>query len=55
MVAQVPQDLSPGEYSTWLGLYDAASAGATRLPVQDADGYTTADEMLEIGKITVSD
>lgn len=54
MVVQVPQDLPPGDYSTWLGLYDAASAGAARLPIQDADGYTTADQMLELGKITVA-
>jgi hypothetical protein len=53
MVVQLPQELPPGEYTTWLGLYDAVSAGAARLPIQAADGRTTADEMLEVGKITV--
>jgi hypothetical protein len=48
-----PEDLPPGEYATWLGLYDAASAGATRLPLLEADGFTTANDMIELGSITV--
>jgi 4-amino-4-deoxy-L-arabinose transferase-like glycosyltransferase len=53
MVVQLPPELPPGEYSTWLGLYDAGSAGATRLSVLEADGRTTAHEMIEVGRITV--
>jgi hypothetical protein len=48
-----PEDLPPGKYATWLGLYDAASAGAVRLPLLEADGFTTAHEMIELGSITV--
>jgi hypothetical protein len=54
MVVLLPEDLPPGEYTTWLGLYEAASAGATRLPVLEADGHKTAHEMIELGTITVS-
>ena len=54
MVVQVPPDLPPGDYVTWLGLYEAASAGAARLPVQNADGRTTAHDMIELGSLTVS-
>jgi hypothetical protein len=50
----LPKDLPPGEYTTWLGLYEAASAGATRLPVREADHRSTAHEMVELGRITVS-
>jgi hypothetical protein len=53
MVVLLPPELPPGEYSTWLGLYDAASAGATRLPVLEADGRATAHEMIEVGRSKV--
>jgi hypothetical protein len=54
MVVQLPPDLPPGAYATWLGLYEAASAGAARLPVAEADGRTVANEMVELGKLIVS-
>jgi hypothetical protein len=54
MFVLLPEDLPPGEYTTWLGLYEAASAGATRLPVLETDGHKTAHEMIELGTITVS-
>jgi hypothetical protein len=53
MVVQLPQDLPPGEYSTWIGLYDAASAGVSRLPLFETDGRTTANAMIKLGRITV--
>jgi hypothetical protein len=53
MIVQVPPEVSPGEYSAWLGLYDANSAGAQRLPVTEADGLPTAHEMIELGKVQV--
>jgi hypothetical protein len=53
MAVLTPEDLPPGEYATWLGLYDTASEGATRLPLLEADGFTTAHEMIELGKITL--
>jgi hypothetical protein len=54
MVVQLPPELPAGEYSTWLGLYDAASAGASRLPIVVTDGRTVAHDMIELGRIAVS-
>jgi hypothetical protein len=54
MVVTLPEELPPGNYSTWLGLYEANSAGAARLPVQESGGHATAHEMIELGSITVS-
>jgi hypothetical protein len=53
MVLQLPQELPPGDYATWLGLYDAASAGAARLPLLEADGRPSAHEMIQLGRIVV--
>ena len=54
MVVALPEELPPGDYSTWLGLYEAGSVGAARLPVQEAGGHATAHEMIELGSITVA-
>ena len=54
MVVQLPPDLPPGTYATWLGVYDTASAGTARLPVNEADGRAVANDMIELGSITVS-
>lgn len=55
MVVQLPDDLPPGDYSMWLGVYDAASAGALRLPVVEADGRAVAHDMVELGTITLEE
>lgn len=53
MVVQITEDVPPGEYTLWLGLYDAASAGAVRLPVAQAEGRTVAHDMVELGIVLV--
>lgn len=54
IAVQLPPELAPGDYAVWLGLYDAASAGAVRLPITAADGRTTANDMIELGPVTVA-
>jgi MFS family permease len=46
-------DLPPGEYQTWVGLYDTASAGALRLPITNAGGLPSGDGQVQIGTFTV--
>ena len=49
----VPAHTPPGEYTLWVGLYDATSAGAARLPVNDGSGRSVAHEMVALGAVTV--
>jgi hypothetical protein len=49
----LPATLPPGDYSTWVGLYPAASAGATRVPVVDSEG-TVSHDMVELGRLRIS-
>jgi 4-amino-4-deoxy-L-arabinose transferase-like glycosyltransferase len=53
MAVQLPVELSPGEYSVWLGVYESASAGVARLPLAESDGRTVSHDMIEIGSIMV--
>jgi hypothetical protein len=53
MVVPLSQELPAGEYSTWLGLYESASAGDARVPAAAADGRTVAHEMVELRRVTV--
>ena len=48
-----PPDLTPGEYSVWLGLYDADSQGQTRLPVSGAGGLASMHDMVRVESVTV--
>ena len=54
MVVQLPPDLPPGDYATWLGVYATASAGTARLPLAEADGRAVANDMIELGSFSVS-
>ena len=49
----LPQDLPPGDYTTWVGLYPAESAGTTRVPVI-AVGRTIAHDMVELDDFIVT-
>lgn len=52
-VVPLPADLPPGRYQAWVGLYDAASQGAARLPVTEAAGREVAHELVLLGTVTV--
>lgn len=43
----------PGAYAVWLGLYDASSGGALRLPVTDAGALLAGDGEVQIGEFVV--
>ena len=49
----LPPDLPPGDYTTWVGLYPAASAGTTRVSVTAA-GRTVANDMVELDGFSVT-
>jgi 4-amino-4-deoxy-L-arabinose transferase-like glycosyltransferase len=54
MIVTLPAELPAGEYSTWLGLYETASAGTMRLPLHEADGHATANNMVKLESVTIS-
>lgn len=55
MAVPLPADLPPGEYATWLGLYDTASAGTSRLPVVEAEAAWRMinNDMVRLGPVMV--
>jgi len=42
-----------GEFMLWVGLYEAESGGALRLPITEAAGQVTGDGQVLLGKISV--
>lgn len=48
----LPPDLAAGEYTLWVGVYDAASAGAERLTVNAVD-HPVAHNMAQVGTVQV--
>jgi len=44
---------TPGEFALWVGLYDAESGGALRLPITAEAGHLTGDGKVMIGKTTL--
>lgn len=49
----LPPSLSPGNYAVWVGLYEAKSGGALRLPVTEKAGRTTGDGEVLLGNVVV--
>ena len=50
---EVPDDLAPGDYEVWAGLYAAESQGQERLPVTRAGDRTVQNDMVNIGIVSV--
>ncbi len=50
----IPEDLPPGTYELWTGLYETASGGVLRLPVTGAGGQTTGDGEVLIGRVEIA-
>ena len=50
---ELPPELAPGPYELWVGLYEAGSGGAVRLPVTDAGGLGSGDGEVRIGEVRV--
>ena len=48
----VPPNTPPGEYTLWVGLYDA---GAVRLPVTDEGGRPVAHERVALGRVIITE
>jgi hypothetical protein len=56
VVSQIPMDteaVTPGEYELWLGLYESASGGESRLTVTQDGGHEVQNEMVLVGAISV--
>ncbi|MCB9148633.1 MAG: DUF2142 domain-containing protein [Caldilineaceae bacterium] len=49
----LPPDLPPGRYAAWLGMYESASQGAVRLPVEAATGLTVTNDELLLGQVVI--
>ncbi|MEZ4709511.1 MAG: DUF2142 domain-containing protein [Caldilineaceae bacterium] len=49
----LPPELPTGRYQAWLGLYESASQGAMRLPVEEAPGINSANGELLLGELVV--
>lgn len=47
----LPEDLPPGEYRAYTGIYQSETVA--RIPVQDADGQPVPDALIDLGPITV--
>lgn len=44
---------TPGEFALWVGLYDAESGGALRLPITSSADRTTGDGQVIVGRVSV--
>ena len=49
----LPPELPPGRYVAWLGMYESASQGAVRLPVEAATGLTVTNDELLLGQVVI--
>lgn len=49
----LPADLPPATYDLWVGLYEAASQGALRLPITAPGMRTTGDGEVLVGQVLV--
>ena len=45
---------TPGEFSLWVGLYEAASGGALLLPITEGAGQVTGDGRVQLGTLTTN-
>ena len=53
MVVPIPEDVPPGAYDLWVGLYETESQGQARLPVTGSGEFHNANSMVNLGTVTV--